>query len=86
MQCPEEELDTIGKQKPGTDEQPDDSPSQEKLGCDLNCRDNYENYKLRFNQCESQMKSDLDTVTLKIDTGDEKKVKYFIDTGVEIYN
>jgi hypothetical protein len=83
MQCPEEELDTVGKRKFGAGVQPVDSPGQEILGCDLNCRDDYEKYKFSINKCESHVKSDLDTI-LNVNTRDEKKLKFLIDTGAEI--
>jgi hypothetical protein len=75
MQCPEEEMDTVGKRMRGSDDQPVDSPCPETLGCDVNCGDNYENYMFSINQCESHIKSDLDWISLKINTRDAKKVK-----------
>jgi hypothetical protein len=41
-------------------EQPVVSSDKETLGCNLNCRDDYEKYKFSINQCESHVKSDLD--------------------------
>ena len=84
MQSPEEELDIVGKRIHGTDEQPFDAPHQETLGCDLNRRDNYEKYKFSINYCENHMKSDLDTISLKIGTRDAKEASFLIDTGAEI--
>ena len=68
----------------GIDEQPDDSSDQETLGCDLNCRDNHGKYKFIMNYCENHRKSDLDTISLKLDSRDSKEVKFLIDTGAEI--
>ena len=67
----------------GIDEQPDYS-SQQETGCDLNCRDNHGKYKFNMNYCENRRKSDLDTISLKIDGRVSKEVKFLIDTGAEI--
>jgi hypothetical protein len=64
--------------------QPVDSPDQKALGCTLNFRDDYEKYKFSINQCESHVKSDLDTIYLNVNTSDAKKLKFLIDTGAEI--
>ena len=84
MQCPREKLDTIGKRTSGADEQSIVSPDEEALGCKLICRDDYEGYKFSINQCESHLKSDLDTISLNVNTRDVKKLKFLIDTGAEI--
>jgi len=84
MQYPEEKLDCCGKRLQGIAEQPDGSSHQEILGCELNSRDNYEKYKFSVNHCENHMKSDLDTISLKIHNRDSKEVKFLIDTGAEI--
>jgi hypothetical protein len=81
---PEEKLDSFGKRMQGIGEQPDGSSHQEILVCELNRRDNYEKYKFSVNHCENHMKSDLDTISLKINNRDSKKVKFLIDTGAEI--
>ena len=73
MRCPEEALDTIGKRKYGAGEQPVVSSDKETLGCNLNFRDDYEKYKFSINQCESHVKSDLDTMSLNVNTRDVKK-------------
>ena len=84
MPCPKEKLDTIGKRTSGADEQSIVSPDEEALGCKLICRDDYEGYKFSINQCESHLKSDLDTISLNVNTRDVKKLKFLIDTGAEI--
>jgi len=61
-----------------------DSPSQEILRCNLNCKDDYENYKFNINQCESHIKSYLHTISLNVNTRYAKKLKFLIDTGAEI--
>ena len=83
MQYPEEKLDRCGKRLQGIGEQPDGSSHQEILGCELNRSDNYEKYKFSVNHCENHMKSDLDTISLKINR-DSKEVKFLIETGAEI--
>ena len=37
-----------------------------------------------MNQCESHVKSDLDTISLSIDSRDARKLKILIDTGAEV--
>ena len=46
--------------------------------------DEYETYRFNVNQCESHVKSDLDTISLNIDSRDTRKLKFLIDTGAEI--
>jgi hypothetical protein len=84
MQCPREKLDTIGKRTSGAGSQPIVSPDEDALGCKLISRDDYERYKYSINQCESHVKSDLDTISLNVNTRDVKKLKFLIDTGAEI--
>ena len=84
MRCPEEVLDTIRKRASGADGQPVVSPDEKAIGCNITCRDDCEDYKFSINQCESHGKSDLDTISLNIDSRDTKKVKFLIDTGAEI--
>ena len=84
MPCPREKLDTIGKRRFGAGEHPVVSPDQEALGCELNCRDDYEIYKFSINQCKSHVQSDLDTISLNVNTRDVKKLKFLITTGAEI--
>ena len=84
MRCPEEALHAIGKRASGADAQPVVSPDEEAIGCNLTCRDDCEDHKFSINQCESHGKSDLDTISLNIDSRDTKKVKFLIDTGAEI--
>ena len=76
MKYPEEELDSFGKRMHGIDEQPDDYSHQETICCDLNCRDNHGKYKFSMNYCENHRKSDLDSISLKIDSRDSKEVKF----------
>ena len=78
------ETGSLRKRLQGIGEQPDGSSHQEILGCELNRRDNYEKYKFSVNHCENHMKSDLDTISLKINNRDSKEVKFLIDTGAEI--
>ena len=66
------------------DAQPVVSPDEKAIGCNITCRDDCEDYKFSINQCESHGKSDLDTISLNIDSRDTKKVKFLIDTGAEI--
>jgi len=72
MQYPEEKMDRFGKRLQGIGEQPDGSSDQEILGCEFNRRDNYEKYKFSVNHCENHMKSDLDTISMKINNRDSK--------------
>ena len=46
--------------------------------------DEYESHRFSVNQCESHVKSDLDTISLSIDSRDARKLKFLIDTGSEI--
>ena len=64
--------------------QPIEYPDQEAIGCKLISRDDYKIYKFSINQCESQVKHNLDTIHLNVNTRDVKKLKFFIDTGAEI--
>jgi hypothetical protein len=84
MQCPEKELDTCGKRTSGADVQLVGSPDKRVVGCNLTCMDEYESHRFSVNQCESHMKSDLDTISLSIDSRDARKLKFLIDTGAKI--
>jgi hypothetical protein len=84
MWCPEEVLGTIGKRASGADAKPVLSPDEKAIGCNITCRDECEDYKFSINQCESHGKSDLDTISLNVDSRDTKKLKFLIDTGAEI--
>jgi len=44
----------------------------------------YESRSFSVNHCESHVKSDLDTISLSIDSRDARKLKFLIDTGAEI--
>jgi hypothetical protein len=68
----------------GADAQPVVSPDEKAIGCNITCRDDCGEYKFSINQCESHVKSDLDTISLNVDTRDTKKLKFLIDTGAEI--
>ena len=46
--------------------------------------DEYESHRFSVNQCESNVKSDLDTISLSIDSRDARKQKFLIDTAAEI--
>jgi len=46
--------------------------------------DEYESHRFSVNQCESHVKSDLDMISLSIDSRDNRKLKFLIDTGAEI--
>jgi len=63
MRCPGKELDTCGKRISGTDAQLVVSPDKKTVGCNLTCMDEYESHKFSVNQCESHVKSDLDTIS-----------------------
>jgi hypothetical protein len=41
-------------------------------------------YKFSINQCESHVRSGLDTISLSIDSRDTRKLKFLVDTGAEI--
>jgi hypothetical protein len=41
-------------------------------------------HEFSVNQCEKHIKSDLDTISLSIDSTDTRKLKFLIDTGAEI--
>src|SRR5215469_17026723 len=133
MQCPEREMDTVGKRTSGADVQPvassGTSPDKEAIGCKplhkddnkdgnrshefskikcesdelskIKCEsdefskskyeshvksnlDGYRSHKFSVNKCESHVKSDLDTISLSIDSRDTRKLKFLIDTGAEI--
>ena len=84
MRCPENELDTCGKRWSGSDGQLVGSPDGKVVGCSLTCMGQYESRNFRVNQCESHVKSDLDTVSLSIDSRDARKLNFLIDTGAEI--
>ena len=43
-----------------------------------------ESSSFSVNQCESHVKSDLDTISLSNDSRDARKLKFLIDTGAEI--
>jgi len=60
----------IGKRASGADAQPIVSPDEKAIGCNITCRDDYKEYKFNINQCESHVKSDLDTISLNVDTRD----------------
>jgi hypothetical protein len=94
MRCPGKELDTFGKRSAGAGPQPVASPDKKTVGCNITCRDEVKNhkfsiepgasYKFSINQCESHVKSGLDTICLSIDSRDTRKLKFLIDTGAEI--
>jgi hypothetical protein len=84
MWCPEKELDTYGKRTPGADAQLVVSPNKKVVGCNLSCTDEYESHRLNVNLYESHVKSDLDTISLSIDSRDGRKLKFPINTGAEI--
>ena len=42
------------------------------------------NHRFRVNQCESHGRSELDTISLFINSRDSRKLKFLIDTGAEI--
>ena len=60
------------------------SPDEWAIGCNITCRDDCEGHKFSINQCESHGKSDLDTISLNVDSRDTKELKFLVDTGVEI--
>jgi len=66
MQCPQKELDTVGKQTSGADVQPVTLRDTETIGCCLSCWDGYNGHKFGISQCESHVKSELDTVSCSI--------------------
>jgi len=84
MRCPEKELDTCGKRSSGADAQLVEFPDKKVVGCNSTCMDEYESHRFSVNQCESHVKSDLDTISLSIDSRDARKLKFLIDTGSEI--
>jgi len=84
MRCPEEELDTFGKRTSGADAQPVVSPDKKTVGCNLTCMNAYESHRFSLNQCESHVKSDLDTISLSISSRDTRKLKFLTNTGAEI--
>ena len=59
-------------------------PRQGDIGCNVTCMDEYEIHRFNINQSESHVKSDLDTLSLNIDSRDTRKLKFLIDTGAEI--
>ena len=72
MRCPEKELDTCGKRTSGADAQLVGSPDNKVVGCNLTCVDKYESPSFSVNQYESPVKSDLDTISLSIDSRDAR--------------
>jgi hypothetical protein len=46
--------------------------------------DEYKGHKFNTNQCESHAKSNLDTISLSIDSRDARELKFLINTGAEI--
>ena len=60
------------------------SPDKKIVGCNVTSIDEYETYRFNVNQCESHVKSDLDTISLNIDSRDTRKLRFLIDTGAEI--
>ena len=84
MRCLEKGLDTCGKRTSGTDAQLVVSLDEKIVGCNLTCMEECKSHKFRVNQCESHVKSDLDTISLSIDSRDNRKLKFLIDTGAEI--
>jgi len=50
----------------------------------FNLHGEYEGPSFRVNQCESHVKSDLDTISLSIDSRDARKLKFLIGTEAEI--
>jgi len=72
MRCPEKELDTCEKRRSGSDEQLVGSPDNKVVGCNLTCMGEYESPSFSVNQCESHVKSDLDTISLSIDSRDAR--------------
>jgi hypothetical protein len=65
----------------------------EAVGCNITCRDEGkthrfridpgERYKFRINQCESHVRSGLDTISLSIDARDTRKLKLLVDTELK---
>ena len=62
MRCPEEELGTFVKRTLEADAQPVVSP-EKTVGCNLTCMNENESHRFSTNQCESHVKSDLDTIS-----------------------
>ena len=60
------------------------SPDKKTVGCNSTCMDEYESHRFSINQCESHVKSDLDMISLNIDSRDTRKLKFLVDTGAEI--
>ena len=60
----------FGKRKSGIDVQPVYSPDQETLSCALNCQERLREVKFNINPCESPVKSELDTISLHVNTSD----------------
>ena len=69
MQCPQKELDAVGKQASGANVQPFALQDKETKFCHISSLDGHKGHKFNINQCESHIKSDLDTVSLSIDQG-----------------
>jgi len=65
MQCPQKELDTVGKHTSGADVQPVTLRHTETIGC-LSCWDGYNGHKFGISQCESHVKSELDKISCSI--------------------
>jgi hypothetical protein len=93
MRCPGEELDTRGELASGIDQQPFAFPNKETVGSNNICMEEKnhqfgtnrgERYKCSINQCESHVRSGLDTKSLSIDSRDSRKLKFLVDTGAEI--
>ena len=84
VRSPEEVLYAIGKRASGADAQPFISPDEEAIGCNITCTDDCEDHKFSVNQCDSRRKSDLDTISLNVDSRDTKILKFLVDSGAEI--
>ena len=76
--CSEKELDTVGERASGADAQPVVSPDNETVDCDTTCMDDDEDHKFSANQRENHVRSDLDTISLNVDSRDTKKLKFLM--------
>jgi hypothetical protein len=55
-------------------EQPTDCPCQEALGCS----------PFKIHECKSHIRSNLDTIQLRVEFGKENKLTFLLDTGADL--
>jgi len=67
-------LNQFGKQGSGVCEQPTNCLDQETAGCS----------PFKIHECKSHIRSNLDTIQLRVDSGKENKLTFLLDTGADL--